>query len=181
MRSGRGFTLIELMIAVAIVGTLAAIAIPSYLRFQLRSKAAEARANLAAIATSENAYFGEFNRYVAAAPTPAGAEGPNRRPWVGGGSAAFDQLGFVPVGDVLFSYAVDVDPTAVAFTAAARGDLDGNGVPSEFGYVHPIPAASGGVASSLAATCSTNGVFSPNGLQLETVGPCTAWDGTSLY
>jgi prepilin-type N-terminal cleavage/methylation domain-containing protein len=181
MRRRRAFTLIELMIAVAIVGALAALAIPSYLRFQLRSKAAEARANLAAIATSENAYFGEFNRYVPAAPTPAGPESPNRRAWSGGGAADFDQLGFVPVGDVLFTYAVDVDPSAAAFTAAARGDLDGNGVPSEFGYVHPIAGLSAGVASSLALTCSPNGVFNPNGLQLETVGPCTAQDGASRY
>ena len=181
MRAQRGFTLIELMIAVAIVGTLAALAIPSYLRFQLRSKAAEARANLASIATSENAYFGEFNRYVPAAPTPAGAEGPNRRAWAGGGSADFDKLGFVPIGDVLFTYAVDVDASFAAFTAGARGDLDGNGAPSEFGYVHPIAGMSAGVASSLAVTCSPNGVFNPNGLQLETVGPCTAQDGGSLF
>jgi hypothetical protein len=40
---------------------------------------------------------------------------------------------------------------------------------------------SAGVTSSLAASCSTNGVFSPDGLQLETAGPCTALDGTSLY
>jgi type IV pilus assembly protein PilA len=181
MRSRRGFTLIELMIAVAIVGALAALAIPSYLRFQLRAKAAEARANLAAIATSENAYFGEFSRYVPAAATPAGAESPNRRAWSGGGSADFDKLGFVPVGDVLFTYAVDVDASAAAFTAGARGDLDGNGTPSEFGYVHPIAGLSAGVASGLALTCSPNGVFNPNGLQLETVGPCTAHDGSSRY
>jgi prepilin-type N-terminal cleavage/methylation domain-containing protein len=181
MRRRGGFTLIELMIALAIVAALAALALPGYHRFQLRSKAAEARANLASIATAENAYFGEFNRYVPAAPSPAGAEGPNRRPWNGGGTAQFDQLGFVPIGDVLFTYAVDTDPGNVAFTAGARGDLDGNGAASEFGYVHPIPGASGGVASSLVATCSPNGIFSPDGLQLETAGPCTALDGTSLY
>jgi len=181
MRARGGFTLIELMIVVAIVGSLAALAIPSYLRFQLRSKAAEARTNLATIATTENAYFGEFNRYVGAAPTPPGAESPNRRPWSGGGVADFDQVGFVPVSDVHYTYAVDVDPTGAAFTAGARGDLDGNGVPSEFGYVHPLAGASAGVPSSLAGSCSPNGIFNPVGLQLETAGPCTALDGTSLF
>ena len=181
MRRCRAFTLIELMIAVAIVGALAALALPSYLRFQLRSKAAEARGHVASIATAENAYFGEFHRYVVAAPTPAGPEGPKRRPWSGGGAADFDQLGFVPSGDVHFSYAVDTDPANAAFTVGARGDLDGNGVPAEFGYVHPIAGLSAGVASSLALGCSPNGVFNPNGLQLETAGPCTAQDGSSRF
>jgi type IV pilus assembly protein PilA len=181
MRGRGGFTLIELMIALAIVGALAALAVPGYLRFQLRSKVAEARTNLATIATAENAYFGEFHRYVFAAPTPPGPEGPKRRPWSGGGAADFDRLGFLPVGDVLFTYAVDTDPANTAFTVGARGDLDGNGTPSEFGYVHPIPGLSAGVASSLITTCSPNGVFNPNGLQLETPGPCTAQDGSSLY
>jgi type IV pilus assembly protein PilA len=177
----RGFTLIELMIVIAIVGILAALAIPAFQRFQLRSKAAEARANLATIATSQHAYFGEFGVYIAASATPAGPEGANRRPWGGGGSADFARIGYVPTGDLYFSYAVDVDATGVAFTAAARGDLDGNGVPSEFGYVHPVPGTLAGVASTLAPSCSVNGSFSPAGPQLATVGPCTNLDGTGQF
>jgi type IV pilus assembly protein PilA len=63
LRSKKGFTLIELMIVVAIIGILAAIAIPNFLKFQAKSKQSEAKANLGAIFTGEVAYFGEQNTY----------------------------------------------------------------------------------------------------------------------
>jgi type IV pilus assembly protein PilA len=59
----KGFTLIELMIVVAIIGILAAIAIPNFLKFQAKSKTSEARTNLGAIFTGETSFFGEANHY----------------------------------------------------------------------------------------------------------------------
>src|SRR5436309_14721317 len=62
-RIAKGFTLIELMIVVAIIGILAAIAIPNFIKFQARSKQSEAKANLKAIYTAEKAYFQEKDTY----------------------------------------------------------------------------------------------------------------------
>ena len=70
-KSNKGFTLIELMIVVAIIGILAAIAIPNFLRFQLKSKSSEGKVNIAAIRTAQESYLPEFGVYVGALQSPA--------------------------------------------------------------------------------------------------------------
>ncbi len=65
MNREKGFTLIELMIVVAILGILAAIAIPNFMRFQAKSKQSEAKTNLGAIGTTAEAFRSENDTYIA--------------------------------------------------------------------------------------------------------------------
>ncbi len=58
-----GFTLIELMVVVVIVGILAAIGIPNFLRHRARAMQAEARTNLADIFVTEISFFGDQKQF----------------------------------------------------------------------------------------------------------------------
>ena len=59
----RGFTLIELMIVIAIIGILAAIAIPQFTAYRNRSYNAAAQSDIRNAATAQEAYYVEHRRY----------------------------------------------------------------------------------------------------------------------
>lgn len=73
MKILRGFSLIELMIVVAIITFLAAISLPSFMRFLAKAKRAEAYLNLSSIYAAEKAYWAEHGTYTTQLSGPQGA------------------------------------------------------------------------------------------------------------
>lgn len=70
--SRKAFTLIELLIVVAIIAILAAIAVPNFLEAQTRSKVSRAKADMRSTVTAQESYFIDNNRY----PPPIQYQGP---------------------------------------------------------------------------------------------------------
>lgn len=114
----KGFTLVELMIVVAIIGILAAIAIPNFLRYQTKAKQTEASTSLKSIYTAQVSFFGEADRYTAVF-TELGWEAESTRRYT------YD-LGGTTTGKVpVVACASDVAAAAtIAFTAQACAQLD---------------------------------------------------------
>ena len=143
-RATRGFTLIELMITAALIGVLAAIAIPSFMSYQLRTKRSEAMTNLSGIARTQTAFYSNAGGYFFAAPMPGSVPIPNPRKWTASADAEFAGLGWRPDGHVYFDYDTNTgvaDPscgcTGDCFTASAYGNIDGDASVSVVMYVHP--------------------------------------------
>jgi len=104
IKGNKGFTLIELMIVVAIVGILAAIAIPNFLNYQAKAQQSEAKVNLGAIFTNMVAYSAENT-------TGAG----------GYTAATLGNIGFTTSGATRYSYSIG-SIAATTFLAAATGN-----------------------------------------------------------
>jgi len=75
LQSESGFTLIELLVVVAIIGILAAIAIPQFAAYRKRGHEAQVKSDLRNAAVSQEAYFAQYSTYKSGTITtnsPAG-------------------------------------------------------------------------------------------------------------
>jgi prepilin-type N-terminal cleavage/methylation domain-containing protein len=137
-----GFTTIELLVGVAIVGILAALAIPSFKTYVYRSRVTEAVTVLNEIKSRQEAYRSRFGNYAAVSGmttwgnwTPAAIPGSQAVSWPS--SPGWEELGLRSPGLVRFRYATVAGPPNSAppagsnldnrtfwYAAQAEGDLD---------------------------------------------------------
>ncbi len=166
----KGFSLVELMIVVGIIGILSALAIPQFSAFQARARQAEARATLSHIYTLQQSFFSDQNRY--AGFTVDGLAGAAVAGPYGYSAVAADQcynnndavrgvngLGFnlpCPAGQTTARYAYIWNVPAAAlttFTATASSN------PGFTPFAAPFNTAGGAATNLIVPNCNVPDVF----------------------
>ena len=129
-RLSRGFTLIELMIVVAIIGILALIAIPNFMKFQAKAKQSEAKTNLKAFYTAAKANFAEYNTFACAMCNWSPEKGNKYNYWLAASTTYNSQGNTVDNGCA--KPANSGAQSASAFTAGAAANIDSDATCDEW-------------------------------------------------
>ena len=111
-KSNAGFTLIELMIVVVIVGVLAALAVPRFMRAATKSKQSEAREILKQVYTMQRAYFVEHENYCLNGVTASAAV-----------PLAYSILAIEIMPTARYTYVINITGPG-QFSCTATGNLD---------------------------------------------------------
>ncbi len=163
-KQSKGFTLIELMIVVAIIGILAAIAIPNFMRYQLRSKAAERKTNVGAIFKAQEALrqserqivpgnptTGQYWEFTAPVPVAAAVPSTSKAAWVAADLAIAQTIDWVVQGSTYAQYDAAVAggaaPFGTSLAACAVSDIDGDANNAADALWQPVILATGAAAT----------------------------------
>lgn len=135
---GAGFTLIELMIVVAIVAFLSMVSIPSFFKFLAKAKRAEAYMNLGSLYVAQKSHWAETGVYSSVLRGPGGI-GWSPEGYTGGGADErfYYTYGFAQGQEGSHHFTGKLETSAsslqgttasnTSFIAAAAGDIDGDG------------------------------------------------------
>lgn len=118
------------LVLIACTGILAAVAIPSFIGYTQKSKAAEASANLASLAAAVESQCQMTDGLPGAAGPVPPSPGAEKQLGDFASDPVFADLGFGPMDPVYYSYGIRPDAPGTV-KLYARGDLDGDGVTGE--------------------------------------------------
>ncbi|MBK8012709.1 MAG: prepilin-type N-terminal cleavage/methylation domain-containing protein [Deltaproteobacteria bacterium] len=166
----RGFSLIELMIVVAIAGILASVAIPVFNQYRLRSRTAEVQVNLNAIMKSQRAFKASSDNFANVTTVEGNtALLSNGVGWNGADCSSscsksnssacnqFSCIGFQAIGRVYYQYySPHQAATAAAeseFCASAQADLDLDGDRGEYEFQSDEGETGAGVLDCALTAC----------------------------